>query len=485
MSDEQDPPALSLRPRKKPADDDAAADSSSNEAEAPKLSLKPKTKPVEAPGAVATGEERKKPSLSIKPNSAEVEQPMQAPAVEAAAPEPVTPRAKPKLSIKLGGEEKKEPSAATVPDQPPAESAITPAAKESASEPITPPSAEPSNTEEPVVEHRDETNPALPPALKEALLKAKSEKPKLKLHISQPETSPAPGESPATPAEELPPPPDLPPPPGMNKSAVLPPPVPVVTDELGQSATAPPIPMPVDEDDDDEDDDDSEAPARKRLRPEQRPIFKLVVILIAIALIGAIGAGGYMVYNLLFGVDEFVPPPASVATTPGESAPVGLEISGASSLAGQMIEKAKNAANAIGETTEAVKEAASGFGEDGNEADDALKDAEALVKSPDAASSPEIDSTRVGASETPTATEPEVSEPVVVPPSQDFQNWVSSAVISGVREGSSPRAFINNLLVKQGDTVDARLGITFDSVDAERNLVIFKDRNGAIVAKRY
>ena len=39
--------------------------------------------------------------------------------------------------------------------------------------------------------------------------------------------------------------------------------------------------------------------------------------------------------------------------------------------------------------------------------------------------------------------------------------------------------------MKQGDTVDSQLGITFDSVDAERNLVIFKDATGAIVGKRY
>ena len=94
-----------------------------------------------------------------------------------------------------------------------------------------------------------------------------------------------------------------------------------MTNEGGESATAPPIPMPVDEEDDEED-DDSEAPARKRLRPEQRPIFKPVVVIIGIVLIGAIGAGGYMVYKIMFGApDVFIeltprPPPAVV--TPAE-----------------------------------------------------------------------------------------------------------------------------------------------------------------------
>ena len=38
----------------------------------------------------------------------------------------------------------------------------------------------------------------------------------------------------------------------------MPPPVPVVTNEAGESATAPPIPMPVDEEDDEEDDDEED-----------------------------------------------------------------------------------------------------------------------------------------------------------------------------------------------------------------------------------
>lgn len=61
MSDEQDPPALSLRPRKKPADDEAAADSKDAQTEKPKLSLKPKTDSASSEA----------PSLSLKPKTAE------------------------------------------------------------------------------------------------------------------------------------------------------------------------------------------------------------------------------------------------------------------------------------------------------------------------------------------------------------------------------------------------------------------------------
>ena len=72
-----------------------------------------------------------------------------------------------------------------------------------------------------------------------------------------------------------------------------------------------------------------------------------------------------------------------------------------------------------------------------------------------------------------------------VEPSQAFRNWVAEAVISGVAETSNPRAFINNVLVKRGDTVDHGLGIVFDNVDPDKNLVIFIDGSGAIVGKKY
>lgn len=61
MSVEQDPPALSLRPRKKPADDEAAADYKDAQTEKPKLSLKPKTDSASSEA----------PSLPLKPKTAE------------------------------------------------------------------------------------------------------------------------------------------------------------------------------------------------------------------------------------------------------------------------------------------------------------------------------------------------------------------------------------------------------------------------------
>lgn len=471
MSDEQDPPALSLRPRKKPADDEAAADSTDAQAEKPKLSLKPKTDSASA----------ETPSLSLKPKTTEPAK--DSPPAEEPATEPPQPRAKPKLSIKLGDDAKKDPAPTESPTpEPEAAKAPEPAAEakprlkpklslgadtaaeepaaekapEPAAAPPPPPAAKEANSadgreEPPAVEHSDESNPALDPAVVEALKKAKAEKPKLKLNISKTADTPEKEESPAGAAA----PPDFPPPPG-KKPSNLPPPVPVVTDENGKSATAPPMPLPAEDDIDDEDDDESEAPARKRLRPEQRPIFKVAVVIIAIVLVGAIGAGGYMVYNMMFGgIADYEAPATPVAAPPATTEPAGP-----SSVAGQLIDKAQDAVAAHDEVTDAVDAAV-----EGESADE---------ESP--------------GEETPLVTivtTPEALTPTEVQPSQAFQDWVSSAVITSVRESDDARAFINSIFVKQGDTVDAQLGITFDSVDADRNLVIFKDVTGAIVGKRY
>ena len=302
----------------------------------------------------------------------------------------------------------------------------------------------------PAAEHSDESNPALDPAVVEALKKAKAEKPKLKLTISKTADTPEKQDKPADAAA----PPDLPPP--GSSPANLPPPVPVVTDESGKSATAPPMPLPAEEDIDDDDDDDSEAPARKRMRPEQRPIFKIAVVIISILLLGAIGGGGYMVYNIMFGgADDFVAPATPVAAPPASTDPAGP-----SSVAGQLIDKAQDAVAAHDESADAI--------------DAAVEGESAAEESPE--------------SETPLVTivtTPEALTPTAVQPSAAFQDWVSNAKITSVREGNDPRAFINDIFVKQGDTVDSQLGVTFDSVDAERNLVIFKDVTGAIVGKRY
>jgi hypothetical protein len=64
-----------------------------------------------------------------------------------------------------------------------------------------------------------------------------------------------------------------------------------------------------------------------------------------------------------------------------------------------------------------------------------------------------------------------------------FRTFVANLHVSGVRSGVEPRAFINNRLVRKGEVVDSGLGITFEGVQEPE--LIFKDRSGATVKRRY
>ncbi len=66
-----------------------------------------------------------------------------------------------------------------------------------------------------------------------------------------------------------------------------------------------------------------------------------------------------------------------------------------------------------------------------------------------------------------------------------FLAWVVNAKVNGVFQGSPARAMINGRLTRAGETVDGALGITFDSVDADKKNLVFKDRSGATVSRKY
>jgi hypothetical protein len=66
-----------------------------------------------------------------------------------------------------------------------------------------------------------------------------------------------------------------------------------------------------------------------------------------------------------------------------------------------------------------------------------------------------------------------------------FRAWTDDARITGVVSGTAPRAIINGRLVRPGDMVDAAQGIIFDGVDAERKLVVFRNREGVFTNKPY
>ncbi|CAM2945516.1 hypothetical protein [Rariglobus hedericola] len=63
--------------------------------------------------------------------------------------------------------------------------------------------------------------------------------------------------------------------------------------------------------------------------------------------------------------------------------------------------------------------------------------------------------------------------------------WVEEARITGVVDGASPRAIINNRLVRPGEMVDATQGIIFDGLDVGRKKLIFRTASGVFAEKSY
>ena len=121
----------------------------------------------------------------------------------------------------------------------------------------------------------------------------------------------------------------------------------------------------------------------------------------------------------------------------------------------------------------------------------AITDGGALAEKPAAPETPPAKSGTSVANEA-SSIAPGVSAPTTeiqasAEASAAFRVFVNSAKITGVisQQGRTPLMTMNNKLVRAGDTVDATLGITFEGLDQEKKQIIFKDKNGAVVTRRY
>lgn len=63
--------------------------------------------------------------------------------------------------------------------------------------------------------------------------------------------------------------------------------------------------------------------------------------------------------------------------------------------------------------------------------------------------------------------------------------FIDQLKVGGVRMGPPPRLFIEGLTYKPGDVIDQRLGIIFVGVNVSTRELVFKDRTGAVVRRRY
>lgn len=66
-----------------------------------------------------------------------------------------------------------------------------------------------------------------------------------------------------------------------------------------------------------------------------------------------------------------------------------------------------------------------------------------------------------------------------------FKRFVADARITGVFQGTPPRALINGRTVRAGEVVDLALGVVFDSIDSEAKTITFKDRAGNPATRKY
>ena len=69
-------------------------------------------------------------------------------------------------------------------------------------------------------------------------------------------------------------------------------------------------------------------------------------------------------------------------------------------------------------------------------------------------------------------------------PVPDAATWVRNVKIGAVRAGNPPRVLLDRRTVVPGDLVQAEFGIVFESYDAERRLLRFKDASGASYERR-
>ncbi|MBI5688549.1 MAG: hypothetical protein HZC55_00520 [Verrucomicrobia bacterium] len=218
------------------------------------------------------------------------------------------------------------------------------------------------------------------------------------------------------------------------------------------------------------------------------------LVMIGAGAVGVLVLGGvaFFAYTTFFSAPPPPPPPAVkkkaepvAAKAPPAAAPTAPAPAAAGKLSETQSALAHAPAKAIGKAQDAV--AARQASGQGNVADALATEelanrpavGEPVAKAPAPKAATAKQSVTRGVSAT---TELEVA---AVEASMEFRTYVANAKVSGVFQGSPARAMINGRLVRTGETVDAGLGILFEGVDPVKRQLFFKDRTGAIVARKY
>ena len=242
-------------------------------------------------------------------------------------------------------------------------------------------------------------------------------------------------------------------------------------------------------------------------KPEHRRAFKLGVAGAGLAALLVLGAGGYFVWTKFISPPP-PPPPPPVAAKPKPATPAAATTAPVtSSLATKpaapltpsdtanalahapvnAINKAQDAVNAR-RNSEQSRIDAMASGQD-------VPDKRAVNAATPADAAGAKAAKSAGPAPKPAATASATLAPGISATSSDvdavaeatpaFRAFVANAKITGVIGGTPAKIILNGRLARSGDLVDSTLGITFDSIDAERKLLIFKEKTGAIVTRKF
>jgi hypothetical protein len=234
-------------------------------------------------------------------------------------------------------------------------------------------------------------------------------------------------------------------------------------------------------------------PAARPIRP---PIWKnkIVVIGVAASFVLLAGAGWFFFLRPA----PPLPPPSKPAKPATAAVPAPKPAAPAADLANKpaAATPASAAGPALSETQAAIAHAPVNAinkakdvaakrvgGDQGREAVNAIMDGDASAgKAAAKAPAPQV-STSTSIAPGISATNADVGAGAEASPA--FRSLVANAKVSGVFQGNPPRIMLNGRLVRGGEIIDGGLNVTFDSIDAEKKMLIFKDKSGATVTRRY
>ena len=233
----------------------------------------------------------------------------------------------------------------------------------------------------------------------------------------------------------------------------------------------------------------AEAPVEEQsapLVPKKRPALKKNVMLAGVAALLVLGVGGYFAWTTLISP----PPPPPVTSSAATKAAAPLTPSDT------MNALAQAPVNAINKAQDAVAvRAASGQSRVDALAGQEVPERPAVDRSTAGNAGAVSNAKGAVMANKPAATASATLAPGVSATSSEvaavaeaspaFRTFVANVKITGVIQGTPAKIILNSRLARAGDVVDSALGVVFASIDSEKKQLVFKDKSGAVVTRKY